>query len=286
MISELYVNIGNIPVRMTGMESLQQIARSRAFAPFITPPCDAAADIHLDEEVEDSPYVLIHSFDFQKKASCNFGRNKNNFIFEMYAGNEVRLRMRYDWGKSCFISGCADRQLLHFALWMAFNLTGCQRECLCVHASCVIHQEAAVLFLGESGTGKSTQSKLWIQQFPGTELLNDDGPFIMKWQDTYHVSGSPWSGKTPCYRNLHYPIKSIIRVVRAKHNRMVPLSAIEKIIALLPSFPPALARQNEIQGLFLQFISDMINSIPVYKLECLPNPDAAMTAHHILFPEP
>ena len=286
MISESFVSIGGLPVRLTGTESLQRLLKSSAFAPFFTPPCDCVAEIHLDEAVEDVSFSVIHRFDFQENTLCTFGCCQEGFLFLMEAGDEKMLRMRYDGERHCFISPCADSQLLHFALWMAFNLIGCARGSLSIHSSCIIHQQSAILFLGESGTGKSTQSRMWMEAFPGTELLNDDGPFIAPWQGAYHVFGSPWSGKTPCYRNLHCPIKAIIRVKQTPFNRITLLPTLQQIGAILPSFPPALSRDRILLPKVLSIVSALLAGTHVYQLECLPNTDAAMTARKVLFPEP
>ncbi len=49
---------------------------------------------------------------------------------------------------------------------------------LLMHASTVRFQGKAYVFLGTSGTGKSTHSRLWLENIAGTELLNDDNPVI------------------------------------------------------------------------------------------------------------
>ena len=58
------------------------------------------------------------------------------------------------------------------------------------------------------------------------------------------VHGSPWSGKTPCDRNESCPIAAVVRLSQAPHNRIRRLRPIESIGALLPSAPPAFARDR------------------------------------------
>lgn len=69
-----------------------------------------------------------------------------------------------------------------------------------MHASVVATETGkGYLFLGKSGTGKSTHTGLWLQQFSDCHLLNDDNPIVhvdsLGKQAT--VFGSPWSGKNP-----------------------------------------------------------------------------------------
>ena len=39
------------------------------------------------------------------------------------------------------------------------------------------------MFLGPSGTGKSTHARLWLQYIDSTELVNDDNPVVRIYQD-------------------------------------------------------------------------------------------------------
>lgn len=47
-----------------------------------------------------------------------------------------------------------------------------------VHASCVSMKDRSFLFLGKSGTGKSTHARQWLETFPDCHLLNDDNPVL------------------------------------------------------------------------------------------------------------
>ncbi len=283
MHSESYVEIGGMTVRLTGEEGLEQTAGSGAFKPFLTEPRRCDATISLDTELPMAPFHTLHEFDFQTSARCRFGRDGNSFHFVMHTPDGKSLRLRHNVGGDVEVSRCTDRQMLHFALWMAFNLIGCPRGCLSIHSSCIVYRDGAILFLGESGTGKSTQSRLWHECHPETVLLNDDGPFLAPCNGRYEVYGSPWSGKTPCYRNLHYPIHAIVRLSQAPFNRITTPSNLQKIGAILPSLPPALSRDHGMQSHMLSMVSRLIESTPVLQLECLPDTGAVKALHDKLF---
>ena len=74
-----------------------------------------------------------------------------------------------------------------------------------VHASCVSQDGRSFLFLGKSGTGKSTHARQWLETFPDCHLLNDDNPVLRIEGGRVMAYGTPWSGKTPCYKNECYP---------------------------------------------------------------------------------
>ena len=139
----------------------------------------------------------------------------------------------------------------------------------------VVHAGRAVLFLGESGTGKSTHTRLWREEIPGARLLNDDSPIVRIVAGVPTAFGSPWSGKTPCYRNESYPIAAFVRLKQAPHNRIDRLPVIQAIGALLPSCPPAFAYDAALQDNICNTLSQLLARVPVYQLECLPDAAAA-----------
>ncbi|RZF61691.1 hypothetical protein [Sphingobacterium corticibacterium] len=47
-----------------------------------------------------------------------------------------------------------------------------------LHASVIEQDGQGYAFLGKSGTGKSTHSRLWLLHIPNAALLNDDNPAI------------------------------------------------------------------------------------------------------------
>lgn len=129
--------------------------------------------------------------------------------------------------------------------------------------------------MGESGTGKSTHTRLWRENVKGCFLLNDDSPFIViKHIDGKYVPylyGSPWSGKTPCYKDASYPIGGIIRLSQAPYNKASRQSVLSAIRAVIPSFPPAFSYDKVLQGRVLDIVSKLLGAVGVYHLECLPN---------------
>ena len=100
--------------------------------------------------------------------------------------------------------GRPDPSLLRFGLWMSFGIAH-NPHSIAIHSSVIVHSGRAVLFLGESGTGKSTHTRLWREHIPGAQLLNDDSPIVRVVEGVPTVFGSPWSGKTPATRATPSP---------------------------------------------------------------------------------
>lgn len=176
-----------------------------------------------------------------------------------------------------------DVAMLRFGLWIAFGLLLVKSRAIAMHSSSVVHNGRGVLFLGESGTGKSTHTRLWCESIANTHLLNDDSPIVRFVDDELRVYGSPWSGKRPCYKAESYPIAAFCRLSQAPENRIKRLSTIATIGALLPSTPPQFAADAELQDAMLATLSKIIERVPTYHLECLPNSEAAQLSHNTIF---
>lgn len=171
---------------------------------------------------------------------------------------------------------------LRLALWRTYGVEALPFQRMALHASAVVCAGKAYLFLGESGTGKSTHTRLWLAHIPGSRLLNDDSPVVqIVPQGEVLAWGSPWSGKTPCYVNEAYPLGGLVHLVQAPHNAIRRLSGLEALAVLHPSAPPDFARGLMYDRL-AEFFSVLLQRVPVYQLSCRPQAQAARLAYQTL----
>ena len=128
----------------------------------------------------DVPEVLSvqYIFEYEDVKGC-FIRTADGYRLSLKPADEEAFEMwcRQD-GKEVFFAGNWSVRLYRFAMWVGFGLMTLPSETIAVHSSCIVYQDKAVLFLGESGTGKSTHTRLWREHIPGAVLLNDDSPMI------------------------------------------------------------------------------------------------------------
>lgn len=143
-----------------------------------------------------------------------------------------------------------------------------------IHASCVSIDGCSFLFLGKSGTGKSTHAGLWQEEFPGCRLLNDDNPVVMTEGGNVVAYGTPWSGKTPCYINEGYPVAGIIRLQQSAANIFTPLYGADAFAALLPSCS-CIHQDERLQEALYATLIHVSEHVPVGRMECLPDHEAA-----------
>lgn len=159
-------------------------------------------------------------------------------------------------------------------LRIAFSQAILKKQGISIHASCVWKDEEGYLFLGKSGTGKSTHAKMWLQHLEDVELLNDDNPALRIIDGKVFVYGTPWSGKTPCYKQKKYPAKTLVRLEQAPNNEYKNLTGIEAFTATLPSCS-VVQKDEWLQELLYDTLIEITDLITVGYLKCLPDKEAA-----------
>lgn len=207
--------------------------------------------------------------------------NGHHFEFTQFTSSQIngKLTISLDYAKAWMsLSGTDIEQWLTFTTGInfCFMLATAVHQTVLTHSSCVRYMDKAYIFLGRSGTGKSTHSRMWLSALDGVELMNDDHPVIRINEDGQAiVYGSPWSGKTHCYKNVQAPLGGIIRIARAPYNKASRLAPVQAYGSLLTScsgmtWEKVLAdgRDRTIQGI--------IRTVPSWIMECLPDEDAAL----------
>lgn len=264
-----------------------------------TPVLTYSTNGRLEHMHEDYDFTFqnqaLYNFDFDDEdIKCFFYRSGDKYLFKMIPHEgEVHFFTAYFSGKDGLkvLSNWEEnkhRSMLRFSLWMSFALAVAPLGGIPIHSSVNVFDGKAILFLGESGTGKSTHTRLWRENIPQSFLLNDDSPIIRadersegRWNVT--VNGSPWSGKTPCYKKESYPVAAIVRLSQAPFNKITQLPKIKAFGAIYPSCPPALTHEEKMADYICSAVSALISTIPVYHLECLPDADAVFLVRNTIY---
>lgn len=152
-----------------------------------------------------------------------------------------------------------------------------------LHSSAIVADgEGAYLFMGESGTGKSTHTRMWRETFTDVHLLNDDIPVVRLMPDGRPmVFGSPWSGKTPCWRDESAPLRAMTRLEQAPENEYRRLADIEALVAVLPGVS-VITVCRRLYDAACETVLAILPQVEVGRMRCLPNHDAARVAREEL----
>lgn len=143
-----------------------------------------------------------------------------------------------------------------------------------LHAAAVVCEGKAYLFMGKSGTGKSTHAALWIRCFPDCILLNDDNPAVSIANGKAMAYGTPWSGKTSCYKNMAFPIGGIVRLRQAPNNCFTDKEGVEAFAMVLPGCA-VIQRDNKLHNALCSSLLAAVQTVPIGLLECRPDEAAA-----------
>jgi tRNA pseudouridine55 synthase len=164
---------------------------------------------------------------------------------------------------------------INSSLMLLFTYNSSLKGCLLMHSSVVRYGDKANMFLGASGTGKSTHSKLWLKNIPGCDLINDDNPILKQMPDgSIRVFGSPWSGKTPCYRNVDFPVRAIVRLEQAKENSISRIESLDAYASVISSIS-SIRWDKEIMDALSKTVEAVAMNVKCFRLQCLPDPEAA-----------
>ena len=184
----------------------------------------------------------------------------------------------------CALNGNYDMRSfgLNSVLMLAFAFAGASRSVLLIHASLVRHRGWGYPFIAKSGTGKSTQVSSWLRYIPDCDLMNDDNPILRILDDGKpYIFGSPWSGKTPCYRNVMAPLGAVTRIDRDDKNWVERLNPVEAFTSFLPSCS-SMKWDIDIYRKICDTVTRVVETVPIYTLHCLPDKEAAMVCNRAI----
>lgn len=170
-------------------------------------------------------------------------------------------------------------------MMLSYSFSTCEMDTLLVHASVIRNNGKGYLMTAPSGTGKSTHTRLWYENIPGSDLMNDDNPVIRIIDGTPIVYGTPWSGKTPCYRNIQAPIGGIVRIQQRPENSIRQLSPINAFTMMLPSCNTMKWDKRVYSGVCTS-LEHLIMGTRLWELGCLPNAEAAQVCYNAVTSNP
>ena len=173
----------------------------------------------------------------------------------------------------------SDRRFgLNNCMMLSYSFALCEEDTLLVHASVIRNNGRGYLMTAPSGTGKSTHTYLWYKNIPGSDLMNDDNPVIRIVENTAKVYGSPWSGKTPCYRNIEAPIGAVVRIQRNSENVIRRLSPIEAFAMMLPSCNN-MKWDRRVYTAVCSSLNHLVATAKLWELGCRPDREAALVCY-------
>lgn len=150
-----------------------------------------------------------------------------------------------------------------------------------LHASFIDVQGEAVLFTAPCETGKSTQADLW-HKYRNAEIINGDKALISATENGCFAHGIPFAGTSGICKNRSLKLKAIVRLGQAPENTIKKLRGFEAYRAIFEGCYQSVW-SNELSNNISAVIEKIVNEVPVYRLDCVPDETAVEALEEELF---
>ena len=193
-------------------------------------------------------------------------KHNENTIIDVTQDDHVLYRVIHDQSYSrceLILSALAiDKPSIEYVVSGVFI-----SEILARHQRYVLHG-AAIEYLGfgyvlsgPSGIGKTTLSKLLLQNEKDMILINDDKAVIYLADGEFKIASLPWSGINHININKVIPLKNITFLQHSKSNTFIEIAEIEKQKLLLKNI--AKPSDKKVVDSLLDFMSLLTKNIDI-----------------------
>ncbi len=135
-----------------------------------------------------------------------------------------------------------------------------------IHGSSISYNNNGIIFSAKSGTGKSTQVKLWMENLENVILVNDDTPAVTFDDDCVYLNGTPFAGTSGLNTNVKVPLKALVFIERATEPYIEKLSFKDAIPRFMDEVKKSLVSDNI--SLCVDYAAKLMEKVPIYLLHC------------------
>ena len=173
----------------------------------------------------------------------------------------------------------SDSYLETLALYRKMAEQLVQEDVILMHGAVVAVDDRAYLFTAKSGTGKTTHIRRWLEAFGSRAVVvNGDKPLLRIKDCGVTVYGTPWDGKEHLSCNIALPLKAVCILERSEQNHIGRISKKEALPTLCQQvYRPA---GSAVLAKMMALVDRLGSSVPLYRLGCNMEPEAAQVAYH------
>ena len=175
--------------------------------------------------------------------------------------------------------GSALEQAEELATASLFNREIISHGAMLVHSSVLVYDNKAYLFTADSGVGKSTHTRMWLDKFgEKVHILNDDKPVVKIKNEVPLCCGTPFDGGSGIADNETVPVGAIIFIERSDTN-FVTVPDTKEIVQRL--YKSTVKFVNKSDGMsLLSNLDNLIRHTKFYVLHCNTDDSAVDVAYN------
>lgn len=158
-------------------------------------------------------------------------------------------------------------------------------DTLLMHGAVVATECNAYMLTAPSGVGKSTRAKIWLDEYPGSIIVNGDKPLIKVTDTEILACGTPWCGKEEWNTNIMVPLRAVFLLERANEEEKTTIEE----ISIGKAFPTLLQQtyrpdDPEAMRKTIQLLKSMEGRVRFYHFHSTPTPEAVRLAYETARP--
>lgn len=152
-----------------------------------------------------------------------------------------------------------------------------------MHGSVISLDNHAYMFSAPSGTGKTTRTRLWLDEYPSSIVVNGDKPLIKVTNTDILACGTPWCGKEGWNTNTMVPLRAIFLLERANEDSIEEISLGKAFPVLLqqthhPTDPVAMQKT-------IGLLKALESKVKIFRFRSTPTPESVRLAYETARPK-
>ena len=254
-------------------------------------PTIQITNIYVEEaeefNVDSSVYPLVYASEEMNVYSNNLDE------IRIYGESEGRkglghIKSSYNNNQVCVQLHNAFHTYWHNYSFQILNYTFIERlllntNAMILHSCFIEYQGQAILFTAPSGTGKTTQGKLW-EKYESAHIVNGDRCLIQKYNNSFWACGYYLHGSAAECENKLLPIKAIVIVRQSSDDYIEEPNFINKLQWIYSETTVNKWNKDQVNKT-IDLISELVLQTNVIIQRCTMNKTALHTLKHYLFDE-
>ena len=149
-----------------------------------------------------------------------------------------------------------------------------------MHGSVIETNGFAYMITAPSGTGKTTRTKIWLEEIPNSRVINGDKPLLRVEDHQVYACGTPWCGKEGWNTNTEAPLRAIFLLERIEEGKEAELTE----LTFSQAFPTLLqqtyrSRDPEAMVKTLHLLKTLDGGVKIYRFRSAPTRGAVVAAY-------